>query len=187
MENQSNNGEAGLAGMPSVFFLHLFRKRTSGDRWHIFLTGWMSFMSPNQQSQSTEVNSKHWPQPMQITQWFQPSLTHHWTPDRRSLALFMSALWCHYLTVQRNTTYHLRSIGEFQLNLLLTVSIIFSIQLFWKRTFGDNWHNFLQADALPVTQITVNNQTTEEKISRNTEIQKTVNMHTCPAVSSLMR
>ena len=40
---------------------HLFQKGTSADKRHRISTGRMSFLSPNQQCQITEGNSKHWP------------------------------------------------------------------------------------------------------------------------------
>jgi len=49
--------------------------RTSGDKWHRFLTGRLPFLPPNQQSQSTEVNSKHWSHPFFI---------HHQTHEGRA-------------------------------------------------------------------------------------------------------
>jgi len=50
---------ATTASSLSVFFIHLFRMRTFGDKWHrLVLTGKMPFLSPNQQCQSTEENSK---------------------------------------------------------------------------------------------------------------------------------
>jgi len=39
------------------FFLILFQRITDGDKWHGFFTGQMSFLSPNQQCQSTEGNT----------------------------------------------------------------------------------------------------------------------------------
>jgi len=41
---------------PSVFFLHLFWKMTSGGEWRRLITGRMSFLSPNQQCQSNDPN-----------------------------------------------------------------------------------------------------------------------------------
>jgi len=37
----------------------------------------MSFLSPNQQCQSTQVNSKHWLQPVNIIHWPHPFFTEH--------------------------------------------------------------------------------------------------------------
>jgi len=41
----------------------------------------MSFLSTNQQCQSTEGNSKHWPQPGRATHWPHPFVIHHRTPE----------------------------------------------------------------------------------------------------------
>jgi len=45
--------------------------------------------------QSTERNTKHWPQPVA---WPQPFLLHHQTPDRRGTAPFTLALQRQYLS-----------------------------------------------------------------------------------------
>jgi len=60
--------EPGSAGSPSlVFFLQLFQKKTFGNKCSRFLrAGRTRFQSPNQQCQSTEGNSKRWPQPVPV-------------------------------------------------------------------------------------------------------------------------
>jgi len=49
-------GEPGSASSHLVYFLRLFQSRTSEDNWHRFLWGQKSFLSPNQQCQSTRGN-----------------------------------------------------------------------------------------------------------------------------------
>jgi len=44
---------------PLYFFLHLFWKRTCGDKWLGFFTGQMPFISLNQQCQSTKGSTKY--------------------------------------------------------------------------------------------------------------------------------
>jgi len=51
--------------------------RTLTDKWHRSFMGQMSFLSPNQQCQSTEGNSKHWPD-------LPPFFNHRWSPDARA-------------------------------------------------------------------------------------------------------
>jgi len=53
----------------TTFYLHLFQKRTFDDKWHRDFTGEMSFLSPNQQCQSTEGDTKHWPPPVAWPKW----------------------------------------------------------------------------------------------------------------------
>jgi len=52
------------------------RKRTFDDYWNGSFTGQMSFLLPSRQCQSTEGNSKHWPQPVA---WPHPFFIHHQT------------------------------------------------------------------------------------------------------------
>jgi len=69
-------GEPGSAGSPRVLLLHLFRKRTSGISGTGLFMGWMSFVQPNHQCQSTEGNTNHWSSPVA---WPHPFFIHHWT------------------------------------------------------------------------------------------------------------
>jgi len=62
----------------------------------MFVMGWMSFLSPNQQCQSTEENSKHWVQAAKITHGPHPFYTHQQSPDGSSNAPFMPALLCQH-------------------------------------------------------------------------------------------
>ena len=47
-------GEPGLASSLLVLFLYLFWKRTSGNKWHRFLTIWMLFLSQNHPTSSVK-------------------------------------------------------------------------------------------------------------------------------------
>jgi len=51
-------GGPGSSSCPLVFFLHLFQQRTFTDKQHRFSMGWLPFLSPNQQHQCTESNTK---------------------------------------------------------------------------------------------------------------------------------
>ena len=59
----------------------------------VTFAGGLSFVSPDQQCQRTEGNTKHWPQPVT---WPHPFFIHHQTPDARGVAAFLPALWCKY-------------------------------------------------------------------------------------------
>jgi len=89
-------GEAGLAGSPSVFFLHLFGMITFGKQF--FMKRIAFLQSPNQECQSTEGNSKHWsrPRPEKITHWTRPSLIHCQTREGQSITPFTPAVWGQY-------------------------------------------------------------------------------------------
>jgi len=59
-----------ISGFSLVFFIHFFWKRAFEDRW--FLQARMSFLSLNKEDQSTQVKTKHWPQPVT---WLHPFST----------------------------------------------------------------------------------------------------------------
>jgi len=59
-------GEPGSAGPPSILFLQLFQNRTSGDKWHKFLTSRMPSCDPTNSAKalkekSTDPNHKKSP------------------------------------------------------------------------------------------------------------------------------
>jgi len=68
----------------SVSFSTCYGKESLGIRGTGFFMGRMSFLSPNQQRQSTEGNTKHRPQPVA---WPHPFFIHH--PD-----IVLDSLFC---------------------------------------------------------------------------------------------
>ena len=59
------------------------------DKWHRFFVARLSFLSPNQQCQSTEGNTKHW---HQTVSWPHPFFNHHQTADRMGVGPLWQSL-----------------------------------------------------------------------------------------------
>jgi len=80
-------------GFPSS---QLFWNRTFGNRQHRSFMDRTSFLTPNQQCQSTEENSKHRRQSMKTTHWTDPYLIHCWPPAGKGTAPCMLDVWYQY-------------------------------------------------------------------------------------------
>ena len=65
-------------------------RETAKNCWSPF------FLSPNQQCQSTEENSKHRRQSMKTTHWTDPYLIHCWPPAGKGTAPCMLDVWYQY-------------------------------------------------------------------------------------------
>ena len=95
--NACSPGEPGSTSLPSVFFLHVFQKRTFRDKWLGSLMGPMPFLSPDQQTNSIKALPET--RSTEPTTGLASSFLHPLPdPDGRGVGPgpFMSAVcWCH--------------------------------------------------------------------------------------------